>query len=169
MNEAKADGGSAGEAAGRLRRLLLALFVFGSVGVVAELGLLGHYEDYKQYIPLVLLALGLPAAGWLAVAPGRGSVVAFRGLMVLFVAGGIVGLVLHYRTNAEFELEIFPVMGGWELFWESLRGATPALAPGTMVELGLLGLLATFRHPAASRSGASASTTPPTRSQGDYR
>ena len=28
-----------------------------------------------------------------------------------------------------------------------LRGATPALAPGAMVQLGLLGLAFTFRHP----------------------
>ena len=38
-------------------------------------------------------------------------------------------------------------MGGWELVLESLTGALPALAPGTMIYLGLLGWAATFRHP----------------------
>jgi hypothetical protein len=33
------------------------------------------------------------------------------------------------------------------LFREALSGATPALAPGTMVQFGLLGLLYTYRHP----------------------
>ena len=34
-----------------------------------------------------------------------------------------------------------------ELIWESLTGAMPLLAPGTMVQLGVVGLLYTFRHP----------------------
>lgn len=134
-----------------LHRLLLALFAFGAAGVGVELVLLGHYEDYKQYVPLTLLALGLVGALWLGVAPKRASLLAFRWLMVGFVIAGIAGLVLHYRTNTEFELELYPTMTGWRLFWESIHGATPALAPGTMVQLGLLGMLSTLRHPASSR------------------
>ena len=132
-----------------LHRLLLALFAFGVLGVGIELGLLGHYEAYKQYIPLILLALGLAGAVWLAAAPTRRSLLLFRWLMVGFVIGGLAGLVLHYRTNVEFVLELYPATSGWQLFWESIHGATPALAPGTMIQLGLLGMLVTVRHPAA--------------------
>jgi hypothetical protein len=32
-------------------------------------------------------------------------------------------------------------------------GATPLLAPGIMLQLGLVGLLFTFRHPALARPG----------------
>ncbi len=38
-------------------------------------------------------------------------------------------------------------MSGFELAWEALKGATPSLAPGTMMLLGMLGLIYTFRHP----------------------
>jgi hypothetical protein len=41
-----------------------------------------------------------------------------------------------------------PDVTGWPLFWEAIRGATPALAPGAMVQLGLIGLAFTIRHPA---------------------
>jgi len=46
-----------------------------------------------------------------------------------------------------------PSMAGLELLVESLTGAMPALAPGTMAQLGLLGLLVCFRHPALSAPG----------------
>jgi len=42
-------------------------------------------------------------------------------------------------------------MEGFELFKESMMGATPALAPGMMAHLGLLGLALTYRHPLLAR------------------
>jgi hypothetical protein len=39
-------------------------------------------------------------------------------------------------------------MKGMDLFSKVMTGAAPALAPGAMVQLGLLGLIYTFRHPA---------------------
>jgi hypothetical protein len=47
----------------------------------------------------------------------------------------------------EFELETYPSISGLALFKEAMMGATPALAPGTMIELGLIGLAYTYRHP----------------------
>ena len=55
-------------------------------------------------------------------------------------------MAVHYRGNAEFELEMDASLGGWQLFLESVHGATPALAPAAMMHLGLLGLLYTWRH-----------------------
>ena len=79
--------------------------------------------------------------------------------MLLFVAAGIVGVYLHYQSNVEFELEMNPAAAGWELIRESLTGAMPALAPGTMVHLGLIGLLYTWRHPVFSLSRNRANTS----------
>ncbi|MFB3131882.1 MAG: hypothetical protein ACE10K_05095, partial [Rhodothermales bacterium] len=59
---------------------------------------------------------------------------------------------------AEFELEMYPTLKGLELFWESIKGATPALAPGTMIQLGLLGWAYTYRHPALIKSIEKTST-----------
>ena len=130
------------------RRLLLLLFVIGVVGTGAELLLLGHTDDLWQWVPLVLMAASLITLGWRVVARGSTSLRVFQVTTILFVLSGVAGLWLHYRGNAEFELEMYPALQGFELFRESVTGATPTLAPGTMLELGLLGLVYTFRHPA---------------------
>jgi hypothetical protein len=74
--------------------------------------------------------------------------------MSSYVLSAGVGLYLHLKANVEFELELRPTMANTELILETLKGAIPALAPGVMVQLGLLGLLACFRHPALMATGA---------------
>jgi hypothetical protein len=134
-----------------LRRLLLALIVFGAVGLVAELLLLEHYESAWQFTPLVLLGAVPVAAVLVWRRPSPATVRFFQVLMWLCVAAGALGVFLHYDGNVEFELEREPLLGGLALFWEAVRGATPALAPGAMAQLGLLGLVYTYRHPALRR------------------
>ena len=131
----------AAEGEGRLRRAVTGLLAMALVGTGAELLLLEHYEDAWQFVPLVLIALGLLAMGWRAVRPGRASLRAFRVVMVLMVASGALGLFLHYRGNTEFELERDPGLAGFALFREAMTGATPALAPGAMMLFGVLGLV----------------------------
>jgi hypothetical protein len=53
----------------------------------------------------------------------------------------------------EFQLEVSPGLAGWELLRKALNAkAPPALAPGVMAQLGVLGLIYTFRHPAVRGS-----------------
>ncbi len=130
-----------------IRRFLLTLFVIGVIGTGVELVLLGHTEDLWQWAPLALIAVSLVVLGWRVVDRRALGVRVFQGTMVLFVLSGVVGLWLHYVGNVEFEREIYPSLRGFDLFRESLTGATPTLAPGTMLELGLLGLAYTYRHP----------------------
>jgi hypothetical protein len=70
--------------------------------------------------------------------------------MALCLIAGALGVYLHYRGNVEFELEREPTLSGLALLWEAVRGATPALAPGALAQLGLLGLLYAHRHPLLS-------------------
>lgn len=130
-----------------IRTGILALFVFGVAGLLGELILLEHTEDLWQWTPLILLTASLPVLAWHGLTTGAMPLRLFRGLMVLFVVSGAVGLLLHYRGNVEFELEMHPGAGGFALVWEALKGATPALAPGTMIQFGLLGLLYCYKHP----------------------
>ena len=95
-----------------------------------------------------MLAAGAAAAALLWLQPGRWSAGLFRATMLACLVTGIVGLWLHFAGNRGFELEMEPGQGGWLLAWRSLRGATPALAPGAMIQLGLLGLIVVWRHPA---------------------
>jgi hypothetical protein len=110
-------------------------------GAAVELFLLEHTEHWQQWIPFVVLAMGFVAATAAAFRPTPFTVRAFRVVMLAFIAAGLVGVYLHYRGNVEFERERRPQAGGWTLFREAMMGATPALAPGSMIQLGLLGLL----------------------------
>ena len=131
-----------------LRRVLAALFLFGSVGTAAELVLLEHTEDAWQQAPLVLIAIACVVLAVLTVRPSTAIVRVFQLAMFAFIASGVAGLALHYQGNVEFELELKPDASGLRLFWESMKGATPVLAPGTMALLGALGLTYSYRHPA---------------------
>jgi hypothetical protein len=134
-----------------VRRWLAAMFVLGSLGTAAELLLLEHTEEPVQWVPLLAIAAALLALTWHYAAPSRASVRAFQVVMLLFAAGGALGVALHFRGNAEFERELHPDAAFADLFRGAMMGATPALAPGTMVLLGSIGLLFAYRHPAASR------------------
>ena len=138
---------------GAMRRLLAVTFVVGVVGTTAELLLLEHTEDAAQWIPIALFAAGLLVLGWYAVARSRMSLRVFQLVMCSYIVGGFAGIALHYRGNVEFEREMTPSISGWPLFREAMTGATPALAPGTMVPLALVGLAFTLRHPVLRRTG----------------
>lgn len=131
----------------RIGAFLLATLVVGIVGMSSELLLIGHAESVQQKIPLVLLALGAVTVGWHVVAPRAATVRAVQAAMALVVVSGAVGVWLHYRGNVEFELEMYPSMGGLELVQKTLTGATPVLAPGSMTLLGLIRLTHSYRHP----------------------
>ncbi len=131
-----------------IRRILLLLVLIGIVGLVAELLLLEHTESFNQWIPLIVLMIGLVSSLLVMFRPNHGSIRFFRWIMASFVIAGILGLYLHYRGNVEFALERNPELNGLGLVWKALRGATPTLAPGALAQLGLLGLAFTYRHPA---------------------
>lgn len=131
-----------------LRLFLLALVLVGTLGFLAELFLLEHTESFSQIIPFAVLGGGLLSLIAVALRPSRRTVRIFQAMMALFIASGVIGLYLHYSGNAAFEREMDPSAAGVGLVWQSLRGATPALAPGGLVHLGLIGLMYAFRHPA---------------------
>ena len=131
-----------------LRRVLLAVFLVGMVGAGADLFLLEHFEDKLQLIPPALLGLAVIVLAWHVIHRGPASLRVFQILMILFVIAGFTGLVLHYRGSVEFQLEVNPDLRGLDLFLKAIRAkAPPALGPGAMINLGLLGLAYAYRHP----------------------
>jgi hypothetical protein len=136
-----------------VRRGLLLILIVGIVGTGLELFLLLHFEDAWQLVPLVLMGLSLVVLTAHAIAPSPGTIRLLQGLMLLFLASGAAGVILHYRGNVEFELERLASQSGLELFRNAMMGATPMLAPGAMAQLGFIGLLYTYRHPALTRRG----------------
>ena len=136
-----------------LRQLVLALVFIGIVGLEIELALLRHAESFSQWIPHVVLLIGLFATLLVSLRPAHATLRVFQTLMWVFVVIGLLGVFFHLKGNVEFALERDPSLGGAKLIWKVLRGATPALAPGALSQLGLLGLLYAYRHPAL-RHGA---------------
>ena len=145
MADSKRDGGAI------LRWGILLIFVLGSLGLGTELLLLGHFEEWRQQVPLALLAFGLVLLAVRILYRGAVILRLFRLTTLAFVLGGMVGLWFHLSANMEFELEMYPTLSGLELLAKALGGAMPALAPGALVQLGLLGFLYTYQHPALSR------------------
>jgi hypothetical protein len=132
---------------GVARPVLFLILLLGILGTGVELLLLEHVEDAWQLVPLALIAASLIVLLLHTRRRSRSTLQAFRAVMAMFVLSGALGVWLHYRGNVEFELEMYPAMQGLELFREAIMGATPSLAPGTMIQLGLLGFVYAFRQP----------------------
>ena len=130
-----------------IRRLLLASLAGGIVGTAAELILLGHVDSAAQWIPVVALAAAVPLLFWHAMRPGPLTVRLIRVIMCAYIVCGLIGVGLHYDGNIEFERELHPKDDGLAFLRHTLAGATPVLAPGSMVLLGLLGIAHVYKHP----------------------
>jgi hypothetical protein len=128
-----------------IRRLLLGLLMLGLSGTIAELWLMGHYEDWWQILPFAGMGAAALTLVWFAFTHSRWATRSFRACMVLLIVTGVTGAVLHYRANMEFQLEMDPTVGGMALLLKVLHAkAPPALAPGNMALLGLMGLISSL-------------------------
>lgn len=126
-------------------RILLFVLIAGMAGLATELLFLEHVESPTQLIPLLVIGLGLIVVVWHAVQGGPASALALQGTMLLFLVSGALGVYLHFRANAAFQREIDPAIAGMDLFWKVMAAkAPPALAPGSMAQLGLIGLAYTY-------------------------
>jgi uncharacterized membrane protein len=136
-----------------LRRWILLILVLGLLGTVTELVLLEHYEQPLQFVPLVLIAAAVGVLWWEFRRRDLASRRATQIVMALFVLAGFVGFAAHFQGSAEYQLELNPDMSNWELLEKILRAkAPPLLAPGMMLQLGLLGLAYVFSDSRFRRS-----------------
>jgi hypothetical protein len=135
----------AGSVVERLRLWVLGVLVLGLVGTLTELILLEHYEQALQFVPLVLIVLGVAVLVWHAMSKDTASLRALQIIMGLFVLAGFAGMAAHFNGSAEYQLELNPDMSSWELIEKILHAkAPPLLAPGMMMQMGLLGLAYAF-------------------------
>lgn len=134
-----------------IRRALLAILVFGLVGTEVELFLLKHTDGFWQLVPVIVVGATLLLSAWVAAKPSPASLGTLRAAMGVFLISGIVGVVQHFTGNVGYEKESNPGLAGAELYQAAAMGSTPLLAPGVMLQLGLIGLLYTYRHPVFTR------------------
>jgi len=149
--------GSFESAVRTLRTLLMGTLVLGLTGTAIELLLMEHYDEPWQLVPLALIALAFGVLAWHWAGRTAASVRALQITMLLFIVSSGAGAALHFRGAAEFQLEIDPAMPRSTLVRKAMRAKDPpVLAPGVMLQLGLIGLAYAF----ACRSPWTAAQTP---------
>lgn len=124
-----------------IRFWIIAAILFMASGTVIELLLLSHYEDTWQLLPIILIGLSLICflmTFWLR----QNWVVQLLKLLLLgcVISGGL-GVYFHLKANMEFEAEMHPTQSWSTTFLESLSGALPALAPGSMILFAIIGYI----------------------------
>jgi hypothetical protein len=152
-----------------LRAGVLGLAGLGLAGLLVELAFLRHWSSAGELI--VWPALAAAAAGTAVIAwwPTPRRVRAVRWVALGVVVVGLAGVWFHVTEN----LTAGPLDRAYAATWDTLSsieqwllavtggvGPAPALAPGSMSELGLAIALATFRHPVLTRADAGASIPP---------
>ena len=124
-----------------IRRVILGVLLLGMLGLIVELSLLGHYEDVLQWIPIAVLVGGVATLLLQLARPRRWTLLLVELVMVLLIGCGVFGMYLHYSGSRQFQLEMDPSMRGTQLLWHVLRAKSPpTLSPGTLGQMGILGL-----------------------------
>ena len=122
-----------------IKRIILLIFAFMTVGILFELYLLEHFEDSLQLIPITLIAIAMALFIVLQFKQTRVFFSIFKLSLIAISLSGFYGVFLHLSGNFEFEQEMRPSSNWTDLFVESLSGALPTLAPLSMVVLSLIG------------------------------
>ncbi|MEQ9423331.1 MAG: hypothetical protein RJQ09_02855 [Cyclobacteriaceae bacterium] len=123
-----------------INRLISFIVVFMSIGTMAELLLIGHYEDSWQLLPIILIASSMVV--FILIHWRKTALTGFfKTLMIACAISGLIGLWFHLNANFEFEKEMYPTHSFGTLLLKSLTGALPVLAPGSMIVFGSIGYL----------------------------
>jgi hypothetical protein len=91
------------------------------------------------------MILGAVALAWYYVRSDTASLRALQIIMGVFVLSGFAGMAAHFNGSLEYQLELDPDLSTWDLLEKILHAkAPPLLAPGMMIQMGLLGLAYAF-------------------------
>lgn len=112
-----------------------------TLGTLLELVFIGHYEGVNQLIPI--LVIGITLISFLVLLFFKTFLVrkVFKAMLIVSAVSGLLGVYFHLDSNFQFEKEIRPNISSADLFWESLSGALPVLAPMNMLVFTLLGFI----------------------------
>ena len=137
---------SAAEVLKRVRRFLLVLSLLLFAGALVELWLVGHTEEFVQWIAFVLAGAGALSALVVLFHFSRATVRVLRLCMLVIVLGSLFGIYQHVSGNVAFAREVKPNSSTTELVWRGFQGGNPLLAPGVLAVAAVLALSATYRY-----------------------
>ena len=137
---------NAAEVLRRLRRFLLLLAIMLFAGAVVELSLVGHTQNWLQWIPFALSALGSACVLIVLFNSTPATVRWLRICMAVVVLGTLLGVYEHISGNVSLEREVNPSAGTSRLLWRGVSGGNPLLAPGVLAIAAVLAVSATYRY-----------------------
>ena len=133
---------------GELRRMLLGVLVMGLLVTLAELLVPGAARAAAwSTVPFVFVVVGLIASVGALVRATPFTIRLLRVAMIPLVLLGVCGLWLVHQTGLLLLLNLYTPVAGLSPTFGPLAASIPAFAPAAVIELGLLGLLCTYRHP----------------------
>lgn len=122
-------------------RILSFSFLGGSVGILSDLLLMNHYENFSQILPILLISVCLILfLATLLIKTKRISNF-FKCALALLTICAFAGIYFHLRGKADFKIEIDPNLKGWNLFLACITGHSlpPVLAPASIILVALSG------------------------------
>lgn len=128
----------------RAQYWLAAIGALSVVGTLAELTILGHYQEPTQFLPYVAL---LALAWALRSALTNRSQRTLRGVRWIGVGSALVAVVgsaLHYNANLGLARDVDPTISGLSYLWAGIHGKIPFLAPLVLAQLSLITIAATY-------------------------
>ncbi len=135
------------DTAHNLRRIMLAIMAFMIAGTTAELLLIEHFKSGTQWIAVAMVALAALAIGLILLVNAVWALRVFQVAMVLVALSGAIGVKEHLEANLKVAQESQKDSQVMTQILTAFKGFVPALAPGALVPLGLLGLAFTYKHP----------------------
>ncbi|MEL6559266.1 MAG: hypothetical protein AAFQ94_13840 [Bacteroidota bacterium] len=117
--------------------LSLLTFWIISVGLIADLILIGHYQTIWQTVPLLMQFLAVFAVLVYHNNPISRLEKIINSLVVLLILSGVAGVGFHLHNNWQFEVELHPGQSVTELIQNVTTGAVPIMTPGAMIVSGL--------------------------------
>src|SRR4051794_5002931 len=138
----------AGNTESRLRLWLMLLAAAVFPGTIVELILERHYDKLMQFVPFVLCVAAFFTLALVIVKATPLTIWAMRLVMLTMFPVTLLGMWQHLDGNMDFQRDIRPNAGTWELLSNAIHGAAPLLAPGILALAAGVALIATYRHPA---------------------
>ena len=125
------------------RQFLIVVGLSTFVFIPIELGMSGHTEEFVQWIPFIASGLAIASVVIWRIFGKPWTLVMVKGVMLSVCATCFWGIYEHFIHNLEFELEIRPGTAWTDVFWSTMLGASPLLAPGILFLAGIMILAAT--------------------------
>jgi hypothetical protein len=116
----------------RLYKFFIWFGIFVFIGTLVELSQLNHNREELQFVPFVLLPLGIIAAVLMLVKTGPSVKKAALIVMWVVAVGGLIGMGVHVFGNLEGVIEGGQTLAFGQLIKQAIGGRNPLLAPGTL-------------------------------------